>query len=264
MDADAAFQIVRGFDRPAAVIIKHANPCGVAVADRLSDAYARALATDRQSAFGGIVGVNRELDADTAKQIADIFTEVVIAPAFNQDALDILQQKKNLRLLECPAILDAILPEMEERHLSGGLLLQDKDLQPDDDTKFDIVSRRKPTEQEWKDLLFGWKVVRWVKSNAIVYTKNEQTIGIGAGQMSRVDASILAVEKARRAGLDLQGSVVASDAFFPFPDGVEAAAEAGATAVIQPGGSIRDDEVISSANEKGIAMVFTGMRHFRH
>ncbi len=264
MDADAAFQIVRGFDRPAAVIIKHANPCGVAVADRLSDAYARALATDRQSAFGGIVGVNRELDADTAKQIADIFTEVVIAPAFSRAALDILRQKKNLRLLECPAILEAILPEMEERHLSGGLLLQDKDLQPDDDTKFDIVSRRKPTEQEWKDLLFGWRVVRWVKSNAIVYAKNEQTVGIGAGQMSRVDASILAVEKARRAGLELQGSVVASDAFFPFPDGVEAAAEAGATAVIQPGGSIRDQEVIEAADRAGLAMVFTHVRHFRH
>ncbi len=264
MDADAAFQIVRGFEQPAAVIIKHANPCGVAVAGTLAEAYARALSTDRQSAFGGIVGVNRELDADTAKQIADIFTEVVIAPAFSAAALEILQQKKNLRLLECPAISEPISPEMEVRHLTGGLLVQDKDLRPDDDTKFDIVSRRKPTDQEWKDLLFGWRVVRWVKSNAIVYAKNEQTVGIGAGQMSRVDASILAVEKARRAGLELNGSVVASDAFFPFPDGVEAAAEAGATAVIQPGGSIRDNEVIEAADRAGLAMVFTHVRHFRH
>lgn len=264
MDADAAFQIVRRFDRPAAVIIKHANPCGVALADTLQHAYEKALRTDSVSAFGGIVGLNRVVDGETAQKIAGIFTEVILAPGFSSEALEILQGKKNLRILEVPEMDAAPAPELEMRHLTGGILVQYKDLYGDDDTQFEIVSSRAPTESEWRDLRFGWEVVRWVKSNAIVYARDEMTVGIGAGQMSRVDASQLAVEKAKKAGLELQGAVVASDAFFPFADGVEAAAQAGATAVIQPGGSIRDQEVIEAANRHNMAMVFTHVRHFRH
>lgn len=263
-DADAAYQLVRSFQTPAAVIVKHANPCGVATAAKLLDAYERALATDSLSAFGGIVGLNREVDPQTAEQITGIFTEVVVAPGYTPAALDILRTKKNLRLLEISDFDSAPEREFQLQHISSGILLQDKDLQPDDDKTFEIVSQRPPSDNEWQSLLFGWKVVRWVKSNAIVYTRGMQTIGIGAGQMSRVDASELAVAKARKAGLTTQGTVVASDAFFPFADGIEAAAAAGATAVIQPGGSVRDAEVIDAADRHKMAMVFTRMRHFRH
>lgn len=263
-DAEAALQIVSSFSVPAAAVVKHANPCGVAVAPQLAAAYRDALETDPLSAFGGIVGLNKPVDEETATEIAKIFTEVVVAPGFAPGALKILQGKKNLRLLQIPDIQSPAAHELQFAHLTSGILLQDKDLYPDDDTKFEIVSGRKPDEAEWSSLLFGWTVVRWVKSNAIVFTRGARTLGIGAGQMSRVDAALLAIEKAARAGLALKGSVVASDAFFPFADGIEAAAKAGATAVIQPGGSVRDDEVVAAADACGMAMVFTGRRHFRH
>ena len=264
MDADAAMQIVRGFGQTAAVVIKHSNPCGAAIGDDLLDAYLRALATDRQSAFGGIVGLNQQVDAATAEKIADIFTELVIAPGFSAEALPVFAAKKNLRLLAAPFMARPAGPETEIKHISGGILLQDKDMLADVPEKFDVVTERRPSAAEWNDMLFGWQVVRWVKSNAVIFVRDGRTLGIGAGQMSRVDASRLAVEKARQAGLELPGSVVASDAFFPFADGVEAAAQAGAKAVIQPGGSIRDQEVIEAANRHGMAMVFTHIRHFRH
>ncbi len=264
MDADAAFQIARSFDRPAAVIIKHANPCGVACADTPAAAYRAALETDSTSAFGGIVSFNRPVDAATAQEVVKIFTEVVIAPDFSEEALEVFAAKKNLRVLKTDAFSAPVSLEPEYRCIDGGILVQDKDLQAEDDTTFEIVTRRKPTDVEWRGMLFAWTVVRWVKSNAVLFARDERTLGIGAGQMSRVDASRIAVEKARIAGLDLQGSVVASDAFFPFADGVITVAEAGATAVIQPGGSVRDEEVIAAANERNMTMLFTHRRHFRH
>ncbi|KAA3612278.1 MAG: bifunctional phosphoribosylaminoimidazolecarboxamide formyltransferase/IMP cyclohydrolase PurH [Calditrichaeota bacterium] len=264
MDGDAAWLITRSFEKPAVAIIKHANPCGVAIDRSLVEAYRRALATDNISAFGGIVSLNREVDADTANEISHIFTEVIIAPGYSDEALAIFAQKKNLRVLALDDFNGDVNKAFETRCISGGILIQDKDLEEDDPVNFEVVTDRQPEKNEWSNLLFGWNVVRWVKSNAVVYVRDEQTIGIGAGQMSRVDSSRIAVEKARIAGLNLKESAIASDAFFPFADGVDAAAKAGATAVIQPGGSIRDDEVIAAANKYNMTMVFTRKRHFRH
>jgi len=268
-DTDAAFELVAEFDEVACAIIKHANPCGVAQAPTLKDAYLKALACDTESAFGGIVAVNRALDGDTAQEIAKLFAEVVIAPELSPEARDILAAKKNLRVLETGAMPDAAGPGMTIRALSGGYLLQGRDNRVLDDLK--VVTRRQPSDQEMADLKFAFTVAKHVKSNAIVYAKNAATVGVGAGQMSRVNSSRIAAWKAadaaRVAGDSeswAKGAVVASDAFFPFADGLLAAAEAGATAVIQPGGSMRDDEVIAAADEAGLAMVMTGMRHFRH
>ncbi len=248
------------------MIVKHANPCGVAIGNTLADAYQKAKATDPVSAFGGIIAVNREVDGETAAAVAELFAEVVLAPAFSIEAQRILSSKKNLRLLALSetALSSPSGTSLEFKKVAGGVLAQDQDDREDETSAFKVVTKRKPTETERAALHFGWKVVRYVKSNAIVYCAAGRTIGIGAGQMSRVDASLLAIEKAQRAGLSVQGTVVASDAFFPFPDGVEAAAKAGATAVIQPGGSVRDAEVIAAADQHNLAMVFTGVRHFRH
>ncbi len=262
-DTDAAFELVAEFDEPAIAIIKHANPAGVAEADSLAAAYASALACDPVSAFGGIIAANRELDADTARQIAELFAEVVIAPGASDEAKAILAGKKALRLLLTESMPDPTAAGLTARSLAGGYLVQTRDtgrvLQKD----LKIVTKRAPTAAEMRDMLFGWKVCKHVKSNAIVYTRDSATVGIGAGQMSRVDSVRIAAHKSsEHAGT--QGSVVASDAFFPFADGLLAAIEAGATAAIHPGGSVRDEEVIKAADEAGIAMVYTGMRHFRH
>ncbi len=265
LDVDAALNIISDFKsgKPACAIIKHTIPCGVGVADTLNEAYKKAFSTDTVSPFGGIVVVNQELDLDTAQSIDSIFTEIIIAPSFSKEALGLLTQKKNRRLIAIKG--DLILSEATTfRSIFGGLLKQDSDLEPFDESEFKVVTDRKPSEDEMKDLLFSWKVVRHIKSNAIVYAKNGKTLGIGSGQTSRVDSSEIAVAKAKKEGLNLQGSAIASDAFFPFSDGVEAAAQAGATAVIQPGGSIRDEEVIARANELGMTMIFTGKRHFKH
>ncbi len=261
-DADAALAIVRSFREPCAVIIKHANPCGVATGATLVEAYQNAKATDAVSAFGGIISFNREVDGETAAAVAELFAEVILAPAFNVEAQRILASKKNLRLLTLSDFQN--WASLEFKKVAGGVLVQDQDTRDDDEKFFKVVTKRQPTAAEWAALSFGWKVVRYVKSNAIVYCAADRTVGIGAGQMSRVDASLLAIEKAQRAGLSVKGTVMASDAFFPFPDGVEAAAQAGATAVIQPGGSVRDADVIAAADRHNLAMVFTGVRHFRH
>lgn len=263
-DADAALNLVRLFQKPCCVIIKHANPCGVAIADALAAAYENAKATDPASAFGGIVGFNREVDGETAARVAELFTEVIIAPAFSTEAQRIFAGKKNLRLLEMEGIRTPGPAALEFKAVTGGVLVQEQDVNADDEARFKIVTQRQPTQPEWQALRFAWKVVRLVKSNAVIYCGPDRTLGIGAGQMSRVDAAIIAVEKAKRAGLSLQGAAVASDAFFPFADGVEEAARAGATAIIQPGGSLRDAEVIAAADRHKMAMVFTGVRHFRH
>ena len=274
-DADAVLMIARSFGEPCAVIVKHANPCGVAVGATLVEAYQKAKATDPVSAFGGIIGFNREVDGETAMQVAELFAEVILAPAFSVDAQRILASKKNLRLLmisplreSSAGILPAAplkdVPILEFKKVAGGVLVQDQDMAVDDDKLFKVVTKRQPTAEEWAALRFGWKVARYAKSNAIVYCAADRTIGIGAGQMSRVDASLLAIAKAQRAGLSIKNTIVASDAFFPFPDGIEAAATAGATAVIQPGGSVRDAEVIAAADRLILAMVLTGVRHFRH
>ena len=270
-DTDAAFEAVAEFaDRPACVIVKHANPCGVAVADDLKTAYLKAFACDTESAFGGIVALNRTLDAAAAEEIAKLFAEVVIAPAIDDGAKKLFAAKKNLRVLTTGSMPDPKSSGMTVRSLAGGYLLQGRD---DALTAADlkVVTKRAPTAAEMADLLFAFTVAKHVKSNAIVYAKNGATVGVGAGQMSRVNSSRIAAWKAAdaaRVAGDKQswaiGSVVASDAFFPFPDGLLAAAEAGATAVIQPGGSVKDEDVIAAADEKGLAMVFTGMRHFRH
>lgn len=270
-DTDAAFELVAEFDKgPACVIVKHANPCGVAIGDDLVTAYSRALACDTESAFGGIIAFNQELDAATAELVADLFAEVIIAPSIAANAQAIFERKKNLRVLETGSLPNPTEPGMNVRSLAGGYLLQNRDgLLTSDDIK--VVTERQPTDEEMADLMFAFTVCKHVKSNAIIYAKNGATVGVGAGQMSRVNSSRIAAWKsadaARVAGDDESwaiGSVVASDAFFPFADGLIAAADAGATAVIQPGGSMRDDEVIAAANEKGLAMVMTGMRHFRH
>ena len=267
MDSDAALDLIMEFSEPACVILKHANPCGAALGENLEEAYRKAFAVDTTSAFGGIVGMNRTVDAATAKAIGDVFTEVVIAPAYTEEALAILTQKKNVRLLRVPGITNGVQakqPMFFTRRVTGGLLLQDRDLGSVDLTKAQVVTKRGPTPDEMAALEFAWKIVKYVKSNAVVYAKKDQLIGVGAGQMSRVDSSRLAIIKAGNAGLSTRGSVVASDAFFPFRDGIDEAAGAGATAVVQPGGSVRDAEVIQAADEHNMAMIFTGMRHFRH
>ena len=264
-DTDAALECVKPFREPACVIVKHANPCGVAIGDNILEAYDLAYATDPTSAFGGIIAFNRELDGATARAItARQFVEVIIAPTVTQEASDVVAAKPNVRLLECGQWDAERLASFDYKRVNGGLLVQDNDLGMVDASELKVVSEREPTEQELRDLLFAWQVAKYVKSNAIVYAKNGQTIGVGAGQMSRVYSAKIAGIKAADEGLEVPGSVMASDAFFPFRDGIDAAAAAGIRAVIQPGGSMRDDEVIKAANEAGIAMVFTGMRHFRH
>ena len=261
-DTDAALECVKQFEEPACVIVKHANPCGVSVSDNILDAYNKAYNTDPESAFGGIIAFNRELDSDTAKTIVDRqFVEVIIAPAISDEAVEAVAEKKNVRLLECGQ-WQGTHPRLDYKRVNGGLLVQDADLLLLNELK--VVSEHQPTEQEMNDLLFCWKVAKFVKSNAIVYGKDNMTIGVGAGQMSRINSARIAAIKAEHAGLEVPGSVMASDAFFPFRDGIDAAHEAGIIAVIQPGGSMRDEEVIAAANEHGMAMVFTGMRHFRH
>jgi phosphoribosylaminoimidazolecarboxamide formyltransferase/IMP cyclohydrolase len=263
-DTDAALECVKAFaGDPACVIVKHANPCGVAEGASLAAAYDRAFKTDPESAFGGIIAVNRELDGETATAIVERqFVEVIVAPSAAPEAQEAVARKKNIRLLVCGTWGSDPAPRLDWKKVTGGLLVQGADLTLHEDLK--VVTRRQPTAAEMADLLFAWKVAKFVKSNAIVYAKDRATIGIGAGQMSRVNSARIAVIKAEMAGLSVQGAVVASDAFFPFADGLLAAAEAGATAVIQPGGSMRDAEVVKAADDKGLAMVMTGMRHFRH
>ncbi len=263
-DTDAALECVKEFVEPACVIVKHANPCGVALGDNLLEAYDRAYKTDPTSAFGGIIAFNRELDAETAQAIVDRqFVEVIIAPSVSAAASDVVSAKKNVRLLVCGQ-WSTQTTGFDVKRVNGGLLVQDRDqgMVSLDDLK--VVSKRQPTEEELRDALFCWKVAKYVKSNAIVYAKGNMTIGVGAGQMSRVYSAKIAGIKAADENLEVAGSVMASDAFFPFRDGIDAAAEAGITCVIQPGGSMRDDEVVAAADEHGMAMVFTGMRHFRH
>ncbi|TNE60113.1 MAG: bifunctional phosphoribosylaminoimidazolecarboxamide formyltransferase/IMP cyclohydrolase [Alphaproteobacteria bacterium] len=273
-DTDAAFELVAEFDpadSPAVAIIKHANPCGVAKGATLKQAYLEALACDSTSAFGGIIALNGTLDAETAEEISKIFTEVIIAPEADEAAREIIAKKKNLRLLLTGGLPDPIAPGTFLKSVAGGLLVQSRDAGRVSKADLKVVTKRAPSEAELEDLLFAFRVAKHVKSNTIVYAKNGATVGIGAGQMSRIDSARIAARKAEDAAKELGlsevktiGSAVASDAFFPFADGLLAAVEAGATSVIQPGGSIRDDEVIAAADEAGLAMVFTGMRHFRH
>ncbi len=268
-DTDAALECVKSFEEPACVIVKHANPCGVAIGENILAAYERAFKTDPTSAFGGIIAFNRSLDAPTAKAIIERqFVEVIIVPQVTEEAKPILAIKANVRVLMCGEwnnkIASPITNDWDFKRVNGGLLVQDRDRGTVTQAELKIVTERQPTDQELQDLLFAWKVVKFVKSNAIVYCKDGMTIGIGAGQMSRVYSAKIAAIKATDEQLEVKGSVMASDAFFPFRDGIDAAAQVGITAVIQPGGSMRDNEVIAAANEQNIAMVFTGMRHFRH
>lgn len=261
-DTDAALECIKQFDESACVIVKHANPCGVSVRENILEAYNAAYSTDPESAFGGIIAFNRELDADTAKTIVERqFVEVIIAPSISGEAIDAIAAKKNIRLLEC-GLWSENIERLDFKRVNGGLLVQDADLLLLNE--INIVTESQPDEKQMLDLLFSWKVAKFVKSNAIVYAKNNMTIGVGAGQMSRINSARIAGIKAEHAALDVVGSVMASDAFFPFRDGIDAAHEAGIVAVIQPGGSMRDEEVIAAANEHGMAMIFTGMRHFRH
>ncbi|MEE4203769.1 MAG: bifunctional phosphoribosylaminoimidazolecarboxamide formyltransferase/IMP cyclohydrolase [Halieaceae bacterium] len=263
-DTDAALECVKCFEAPACVIVKHANPCGVAVAETLGAAYDLAFATDPESAFGGIIAFNRPLDGATAAAIVERqFVEVIIAPEVSEEAIAAVAAKPNVRLLSTGA-WDAPLPARDYKRVNGGLLVQDRDDGMVTRSELTVVTERAPTDDEWRDLQFAWRVAKFVKSNAIVYASGERTIGVGAGQMSRVNSARIAAIKAEHAGLAVPGAVMASDAFFPFRDGIDNAAERGIAAVIQPGGSIRDEEVIAAANEAGMAMVFTGMRHFRH
>jgi len=263
LDTDSAFETVKEFEEIATVIIKHNNPCGVAISKTsLADAYRKARDCDPVSAFGGVVGFNRVVDEETAKEMGPIFLEVIIAPGYDPKALEMLKSKKDLRILQTPSLTASFSPGgVDLRKVVGGLLLQDRDLGKVPMDQWKVVTKRKPTEEEKRAMAFGWKVAKHVKSNAIVLVREDRTIGIGAGQMSRVDSTRLAVMKAQSS---TKGTVLASDAMFPFRDGVDTGAEAGAVAIIQPGGSIRDDEVIAAADEYNIAMVFTGMRHFRH
>jgi phosphoribosylaminoimidazolecarboxamide formyltransferase/IMP cyclohydrolase len=272
-DADAALGAIREFGgaEPACVIVKHANPCGVAIGKTLVEAYAKAFACDQTSAFGGIIGLNQRLDGKTAEEISKIFTEVILVPDADDEAKQILSAKKNLRLLILPELAKPSAATLAVKTVAGGFLVQTGDEASIEDMKLEVVTKRQPTEQEMRDLRFAFRVAKHVKSNAIVFAKNGATVGIGAGQMSRIDSTRIAVRKGEDAqqvlGLEsslVKGSVLASDAFFPFPDGVEAAAAAGATAVIQPGGALKDAEVIAAADKAGLAMVFTGFRHFRH
>jgi len=263
LDITSATYLIGEFERPTLAILKHTNPCGAASADTLEAAWEKAFATDRQAPYGGIIIVNRTLEAALAKTISEIFTEVIIAPHFSDEALAIFAKKKNLRLMIAKASpgADSLL---DLRSVIGGLLVQDRNRILGTPENFKVVSKRQPTEEEWASMMFGWRVCKHVKSNAIVYCRGEETLGIGAGQMSRVDSSRIAVWKAGEAKLNLKGSVVVSEALFPFADGLIAAADAGATSAIQPGGSVRDEEVIRAADERGMAMVFTGIRHFKH
>ncbi|MBK8815354.1 MAG: bifunctional phosphoribosylaminoimidazolecarboxamide formyltransferase/IMP cyclohydrolase [Methylococcaceae bacterium] len=265
-DADAALECVKSFsEQPTCVIVKHANPCGVAESDTLLEAYEKAYATDPTSAFGGIIAFNRELDVQTAAEIIKRqFVEVIIAPVISQDAQTVLAGKANIRVLQCGRFTESHHAVLDLKKISGGLLVQEKDHGRVEFGDLKVVSARQPTDDEFKDMMFAWKVAKFVKSNAIVYAKKGQTIGVGAGQMSRVYSAKIAGIKAADEGLIVAGSAMASDAFFPFRDGIDSAAAAGITAIIQPGGSMRDNEVIDAANEHNIAMVFTGMRHFRH
>ncbi len=263
LDITSATYLIGEFEKPTVAILKHTNPCGVASADTLDVAWEHAFATDRQAPFGGIIVVNRTLEGGLARIISEIFTEVIIAPRFSDEALAIFAKKKNLRLMIARQGVgaDSLL---DVRSVVGGLLVQDRNKVLGNTTDFKVVTKRQPTAEEWAGMMFGWRVCKHVKSNAIVYCRGEQTLGVGAGQMARVDSSRIAVWKAGEAKLDLKGSVVVSEALFPFADGLIAAAEAGATAAIQPGGSVRDEEVIKAADERGLAMVFTGIRHFKH
>ena len=265
-DSDAAWQCVTRFDAPACVIVKHANPCGVACAEVPAEAYRRAFATDPTSAFGGIIAFNRDVDAATVEAVAGQFAEVLIAPGFTREARTLAASKKNLRVLELPLPerADAAAPSPDLKRVGGGFLVQTADTHDVGAVDLTVVTRKAPTGEEIADLLFAWRVAWFVKSNAIVFCRGARTLGVGAGQMSRVDSTRIAAIKAGNAGLSLAGSVVASDAFFPFRDGLDVVADHGAVAVIQPGGSVRDAEVIAAADERGIAMVFTGVRHFRH
>ncbi|EOV6250385.1 TPA: bifunctional phosphoribosylaminoimidazolecarboxamide formyltransferase/IMP cyclohydrolase [Vibrio parahaemolyticus] len=263
-DTDAALECVKEFNEPACVIVKHANPCGVALGKDILEAYNRAYQTDPTSAFGGIIAFNQELDAETATAIVERqFVEVIIAPSVSAEAIEVVAAKKNVRLLECGE-WSTKTTGFDVKRVNGGLLVQDRDQGMVSLNDLKVVSKRQPTEEELKDALFCWKVAKYVKSNAIVYAKGDMTIGVGAGQMSRVYSAKIAGIKAADEGLEVAGSVMASDAFFPFRDGIDAAAEAGIKCVIQPGGSMRDEEVIAAADEHGMAMIFTGMRHFRH
>jgi len=264
-DSDAALECVKQFGNPACVIVKHANPCGVAVADNILDAYEKAFKTDPTSAFGGIIAFNRALDARTAQAIVEKqFVEVIVAPTIDADAAEIVATKKNVRVLETGSWPNAANAGFEFKKVTGGLLVQNTDLGVITADDLKVVTDLAPTAEQIQDMLFAWTVVKYVKSNAIIFCKDNMTIGVGAGQMSRVYSTKIAAIKAADEGLEIKGSVMASDAFFPFRDGIDAAAETGISAIIQPGGSMRDDEVIQAANEHGLAMVFTGMRHFRH
>jgi len=264
-DSDAALECVKQFEGPACVIVKHANPCGVAIADNIQDAYDKAFKTDPTSAFGGIIAFNRALDVKTAEAIVERqFVEVIVAPAIDEDAARIISAKKNLRVLETGSWPSVVTPGFDFKKISGGLLVQDTDLGTITADDLKVVTDLSPSPEQIQDMLFAWTVVKYVKSNAIIFCKDKATIGIGAGQMSRVYSTKIAAIKAADESLEIKGSVMASDAFFPFRDGIDAAAETGISAIIQPGGSIRDDEVIQAANEHGLAMVFTGMRHFHH
>ncbi len=261
-DTDAAWECVKSFENPSCVIIKHANPCGVASADKILTAYQHAFATDPTSAFGGIIAFNQPLDEETASAVLKQFVEVIIAPQITDKAKTVLAQKSNIRVLTVP--LEHTSHTYDLKRIGGGLLVQTPDAYRLSLDELNVVTRKKPTERQMADLLFAWRVAKYVKSNTIVFCRDNRTLGIGAGQMSRVDSAKIATIKAQQAGLDLAGSVVASDAFFPFRDGLDVVIEAGAHAVIQPGGSIRDDEVIAAADEQEATMVFTGVRHFRH
>jgi phosphoribosylaminoimidazolecarboxamide formyltransferase / IMP cyclohydrolase len=262
LDISAATNLIAEFEEPTVAILKHTNPCGVGSDADLRKAWNKAFATDKQAPFGGIIICNRPLTEALAKVISEIFSEVIIAPDFEPEARSVLQKKKNLRLIRLVMPATDARPAVDVRSVCGGVLVQDADLAAE--ITRNVVTKRRPTKTELKALLFGWRVVKHVKSNAIVYSRADRTLGIGAGQMSRIDASRIAIWKAKAAGLSLKGSAVASDAFFPFPDGLIAAAEAGATCAIQPGGSVRDEEVVAAANERNMAMIFTGVRHFRH
>ncbi len=263
-DGDAAWECAKSFAEPACVIVKHANPCGVAISASLVDAYRNAFATDPTSAFGGVIAFNRPVDGATLEAVAAQFVEVLIAPAYTSDALAAIAQKKNVRVLEVPLPEVPSAAAIDWKRVGGGMLVQTADARDVLPSELKVVTKRAPTPEQQADLAFAWRVAKFVKSNAIVYCSQGRTLGIGAGQMSRVDSTRIAAMKAKHANLSLAGSVVASDAFFPFRDGLDVVADNGAVAVIEPGGSVRDDEVIAAADERGIAMVFTGVRHFRH
>ena len=264
LDISAATNLIGEFKEPTVAILKHTNPCGIGTDENLRDAWEKAFATDKQAPFGGIIICNRPIDEPLAKAISEIFSEVIIAPEFEADARALFQKKKNLRLIRNLPDETSGSQQRDIRSVCGGLLVQDRDTGQLVDLSTKVVTKRTPTEAEMAAMIFGWRVVKHVKSNAIVYAGRDRTLGIGAGQMSRVDASRIAVWKAQEAGLSLAGSAIASDAFFPFADGLIAAADAGATAAIQPGGSVRDEEVIAAANDRDMTMIFTGVRHFRH